>query len=84
MADRKKSPDDIFNNPMFVDRSKEWEGMGFIIFPGPIYCPKCGSFNFKEILYGMPVGPPDPEIYYVGGCVVSDEQWHCANCEHEW
>ena len=84
MTDRKESTDDTFKNPIFTDRSEESEGKGFIMSPKPIRCPRCGSVRFRKILYGMPAGPPDPEIYHVGGCSPRDEQWHCADCHHEW
>lgn len=35
----------------------------------PISCPRCQA-RLRVILRGMPPGPPDPDVYVLGGCVV--------------
>ncbi len=46
-------------------------------------CPTCNSSSgLREIIYGMPDGPVDEEIYVIGGCCVSDNDptLKCVNC----
>lgn len=53
-------------------------------------CPKCGSKNSVNIVYGM----PSYELYQeaqagkfkLGGCMLSlgDPEYVCKDCEHEW
>lgn len=53
-------------------------------------CPKCGSKNSVNIVYGM----PSYDLYQeaeagkvkLGGCVLSlgDPEYVCKECEHEW
>jgi hypothetical protein len=46
-------------------------------------CPTCkSSTGLKEILYGMPHGPVDEEIYAIGGCCVTDNDptLKCVDC----
>ena len=79
-----KKDDKILKFPVLKDVSDEYRGMGFILIPEPTRCPECGSREIREITYGLPAEPPDPELFHVGGCVVSDAQWHCSACGHEW
>ena len=47
------------------------------------YCPTCNSSSgLREIIYGMPDGPVDEEMYAIGGCCVSDNDptLKCINC----
>jgi hypothetical protein len=46
-------------------------------------CPKCLSETaIRTILYGMPMEEPDPAIYTIGGCLVSDDmpKNECIEC----
>jgi rubredoxin len=46
-------------------------------------CPNCNSNEgVRIILYGMPSEEPDPAIYTIGGCCISDEmpKFECINC----
>lgn len=46
-------------------------------------CPGCLDVDsVRIILYGLPVGPPNPEIYLIGGCCVSenDPDIECISC----
>ena len=46
-------------------------------------CPTCNSSSgLREIIYGMPDGPVDEEIYAIGGCCVSDYDptLKCVDC----
>jgi hypothetical protein len=46
-------------------------------------CPTCNSLSgLREIIYGMPDGPVDEEIYAIGGCCVSDNDptLKCVDC----
>jgi hypothetical protein len=46
-------------------------------------CPACNSSSgLKEILYGMPDGPVDEEMYAIGGCCVTDNDptLKCVHC----
>lgn len=52
-------------------------------------CPACGrTDNVRWIVYGMPAGMPDPELYAIGGCCIqadgTDPQWRCLLCHLEW
>lgn len=50
-------------------------------------CPDCKSNgDVRIILRGLPKEEPDPDIYYVGGCAVSDEDadYICLNCDLEF
>ena len=46
-------------------------------------CPYCSSDKgIRTILYGMPSEEPDPAIYTIGGCCISDEmpKYECVEC----
>jgi predicted RNA-binding Zn-ribbon protein involved in translation (DUF1610 family) len=46
-------------------------------------CPNCGGKNdLREILYGLPEGQPDPRVYRLGGCCISenDPELICVSC----
>ena len=46
-------------------------------------CPTCNSSSgLREIIYGMPDGPVDEEMYAIGGCCVSDNvpTLKCVDC----
>lgn len=46
-------------------------------------CPTCNSSSgLREIIYGMPNGPVDEEMYAIGGCCVSenDPTLKCVDC----
>jgi hypothetical protein len=46
-------------------------------------CPTCNSSSgLREIIYGMPDGPVDEEIYALGGCCVADNDptLKCIDC----
>jgi hypothetical protein len=46
-------------------------------------CPTCSSETaIRIILYGMPMGEPDYDIYSLGGCVVFDDmpKYECIEC----
>ena len=53
-------------------------------------CPKCGSKNSGEIIYGM----PSYELFQeaeagkvkLGGCCIgeNDPDYFCKDCGHEW
>jgi len=55
-------------------------------------CPKCGSENVKEILYGLPKEEfefsEEGKKYHFAGCTVTgnDPAWRCCNirCQNEW
>ena len=47
------------------------------------YCPTCNSSSgLREIIYGLPDGPVDEEMYAIGGCCVSDNDptLKCVDC----
>jgi predicted RNA-binding Zn-ribbon protein involved in translation (DUF1610 family) len=47
------------------------------------FCPDCGQKNsLREIFYGLPDGPPDPTVYRLGGCCISedDPELNCVHC----
>ncbi len=46
-------------------------------------CPSCGEAeSLREMIYGMPDGPPDTNKYVIGGCCISDSDpiTFCINC----
>ena len=46
-------------------------------------CPTCSSETaIRIILYGMPMGEPDYDIYTLGGCVIFDDmpKYECIDC----
>lgn len=55
-------------------------------------CPKCGSKDIAEILWGMPVY--DEKLIHdleegrivLGGCCITgeDPDWHCNDCGYEF
>jgi hypothetical protein len=46
-----------------------------------LVCPSCGEKTLTKIIYGMPGDGFDFQKYFVGGCVMSDEDIGCKNCE---
>ncbi|WP_197379960.1 hypothetical protein [Mycolicibacterium mengxianglii] len=48
-------------------------------------CPRCGRRRSKLVAFGMPVtsSQPPPWIDH-RGCCVTDVEWVCARCRHEW
>ena len=49
-------------------------------------CPTCNSSSgLREIIYGLPDGPVDEEMYAIGGCCVSDNDptLKCVDCGWE-
>ena len=44
-------------------------------------CPQCGAKGLKKILYGMPGADFNFQKYFVGGCMPSNENIGCKNCE---
>jgi hypothetical protein len=51
-------------------------------------CPRCGSADVIEIVYGLPGLDAEQaerrgEIE-LGGCESHDEQWACRSCRHRW
>ena len=58
--------------------------MDFVFARHP-QCPQCGGRRSRRIHYGMPADPQSwaPWIS-MGGCCVSDEDWHCDLCGYEW
>ena len=49
-------------------------------------CPECsGQKGLRRILYGLPDGPPDPSLFQLGGCCVSenDPDFTCISCGWE-
>lgn len=83
MSDEKKRP-----GVEIVEGCPEFgKNFGLIIFPEPLACPKCWSTDFKRLLYGFPaqeLSDEEEEYYWLGGCVVREEQWHCEECGFEW
>ncbi|WPX08760.1 hypothetical protein [Anaerocellum danielii] len=55
-----------------------------------LICPKCGSKNVLEILYGYPDYKAFEEAekgnIILGGCCISDNSpdFHCKDCNYEW
>ena len=79
MTDEKKDDDSLF-----VDATDRYRGYAVIFSPEPVRCPLCGSTEIREIVYGLPPEPVDPDSFHLGGCVVQDEDWHCAACGNDW
>jgi len=49
-------------------------------------CPDCGGQSgLREILYGLPDGPPDPKLFRLGGCCISEDDPNltCVSCGWE-
>ena len=46
-----------------------------------LVCPACGEKTLKMIVYGMPGDDFDFQKYFVGGCMPSEEDIGCKNCE---
>ena len=44
-------------------------------------CPQCGTKSLKKILYGMPGDDFDFDKYIVGGCMPSEADIGCAQCD---
>jgi len=53
--------------------------------PRPTHCPKCGSPEVFEIVYGMPRAPRIGERFHYAGCgvVIGVPKWHCDACTYE-
>ena len=48
-------------------------------------CPKCKSEKVMEIAYGlMDPSYKVPDDVWLGGCCVTDNEWHCGDCDWEW
>lgn len=53
-------------------------------------CPKCGSKDILDIVYGMPsyylFKEAEENKVVLGGCVIgfNDPEFHCNNCGFEW
>ncbi len=53
-------------------------------------CPRCGSLNAINILYGMPTYDAflmaEEGKVKLGGCCITgtDPEYYCKNCENEW
>jgi len=49
-------------------------------------CPKCGSLNVADVVYGhFEPGARVPKDSVAGGCCVNPTiQWHCRDCHFEW
>jgi len=66
----------------------EWgEGFGLIMSPEPLACPRCGSTDFRRLIYGLPAEPlseREQEYFVLGGCVVREGDWRCMDCGLEW
>jgi hypothetical protein len=45
----------------------------------PIACPRCEA-RLRVILRGMPAGPPDPDVYVLGGCALPVGQTATHSC----
>jgi rubredoxin len=46
-------------------------------------CPNCNlNEGIRTILYGMPMEEPDPAVYTIGGCCISDDmpKYECVEC----
>jgi hypothetical protein len=49
-------------------------------------CPYCFSdTGIRTILYGLPMEEPDPAIYTIGGCCISEDmpKYECIECGWE-
>jgi transcription elongation factor Elf1 len=49
--------------------------------PRRIACPQCGEVGLQKIIYGMPSDDFNFDKYIVGGCIVSEANIGCTNCE---
>ncbi|MPM32883.1 hypothetical protein SDC9_79449 [bioreactor metagenome] len=53
-------------------------------------CPRCGSLNAIQILYGMPTRDAflmaEEGKIKLGGCCITetDPEYYCKDCENEW
>ena len=55
-------------------------------------CPKCGSLNYKELIWGYPARgfallvEKNPEDFELRGCLVDSDskRWQCKDCLNEW
>jgi hypothetical protein len=48
-------------------------------------CPNCSrKYGLRQIVYGLPAGPPDPAVYQLGGCCISDNDPEVACIECGW
>ena len=50
-------------------------------------CPHCDSSEgVRKIIWGEPMGEPDPSKYVIGGCVVSEDppDYRCLTCGLEF
>jgi hypothetical protein len=46
-----------------------------------LVCPQCGEKTLKKIVYGMPDDNFNFQKNFVGGCIPSEEDIGCKNCE---
>jgi hypothetical protein len=49
-------------------------------------CPMCDhQSGLRRIVYGLVTGPPDPAVYRLGGCCISDNapDFTCIKCGWE-
>jgi hypothetical protein len=47
--------------------------------------PQCGGKRSLSTFYGMPTDHVNvPPWLHTGGCYVSDQEWFCSVCDHEW
>ncbi len=46
-----------------------------------LVCPGCGEKKLKKIVYGMPGDNVNFQKNFVGGCIPSEEDIGCKNCE---
>jgi Zn ribbon nucleic-acid-binding protein len=49
-------------------------------------CPTCNSSDgVRIIIWGMPAGEPDKSKYYIGGCLMDDQNpdYKCIKCGWE-
>lgn len=50
-------------------------------------CPVCKKLDGVRIyIYGMPSEEPDPDVYVIGGCLISDDMpdLKCINCSTDF
>ena len=48
---------------------------------GTLSCPQCGHVGLKKIMYGMPSDDFNFDKYIVGGCMPSEADVGCPECE---